>query len=1419
MDPVNPSRLYVGGIPTLYTSANKGDLWTALGTPPGTGSIKGIAVAPSNTAIIYIIKDDAVSKSINTGASFSNITGTLPVANASLSSITISNTDPNKVWVTFSGYSDGEKVFKTTNGGTTWTNVSTGLPNLPVNKVLYTNGSAVDAIYIGADIGVYYLDNSLSSFAPFFTNLPHSGVRDLEIFYPTGKLRAGTYGRGIWESDLYTAAVTNFTITASAGANGTITPNGAVSVASGANQTFAIAANACYTIADVLVDGVSQGAISTYTFTNVTAAHTISATFSQLTYSITASAGANGTVSPNGVTSVNCGANQTYTIAANACYAIADVLVDGVSQGAVSTYTFTNVTAVHTISATFSQLTYSITATAGANGTINPNGVTVVNCGTNQTYTISANTCYAIANVIVDGVSQGAISTFTFTNVTATHTISATFSQITYNITSSAGANGTITPNGVTSVNCGTNQTYTISANACYAIADVLVDGVSQGAIGTYTFSNVTAVHTISATFSQLTYTITSSAGANGTISPNGATVVNCGANQSYTITANGGFSVQDVLVDGVSQGAITTYTFTNVTAAHTISATFVSGAFTITASAGANGTISPSGAVSVNSGANQTFNISANACYAIADVLVDGVSQGAISTYTFTNVTAAHTISASFSVLTYTITSSAGANGSISPNGATVVNCGANQSYTITANGGFAVQDVLVDGVSQGAITTYTFTNVTAAHTISATFAAVVVNYTITASAGANGSISPSGAVSVVSGANQTFTITANGGFNISDVLVDGVSVGAVGTYTFTNVTANHTISSSFVAVVVNYTITASTGANGSISPSGAVSVVSGANQSFTITANGGFNISDVLVDGVSVGAVGTYTFTNVTANHTISASFVAVVVTSYTITASAGANGSISPNGAVVVNSGANQSFTITSNACYHVADVLVDGVSVGAVTTYTFTNVIANHTISATFAINTALATPVVAGPVSVCPYIGTNTPVVYTASSAGATGYTWVVAPNIVIVSGQGTGTLTVTFSAFTTAQPNKQIRVTALSPCGNSSQAIYYLVALAPGTPQPIVASSSNVCAIIGTGSTITYTIPSVPGATAYSWTNPTGTAILHPNGQNNPNDTTVTLSFTNAFTGGSITVAASNSNCGVSVARSLAIVRTTPSTPGLISGSTNACAYIAPTGTPATYSVVAAPGVTYTWTVPAGSIGLTGQGTSSISFTYPGGFTTGTISVVASNTCGTSGTRSLSINKLNVGPPGTIDVIQTASCPARTFTYSIVMPAQATSITWTIPASGTLISGQGTTSITVSYPATAVSGNVTAQAYNNCSFSAIRTTSVKLPTCVGEKQTDYAKTGTVTNQSMLVNISPNPTQSFFKVQVSSASKEFIHVRIMDLQGRELKMTSFSPYEAVSIGAELKAGTYIIEVRQGNTVKTSKVVKF
>ena len=106
-------------------------------------------------------------------------------------------------------------------------------------------------------------------------------------------------------------------------------------------------------------------------------------------------------------------------------------------------------------------------------------------------------------------------------------------------------------------------------------MASVIVDSYSVGTGTSHIFSNVTADHTISATFAIDTYTITASAAVNGSITPTGAATVNTGASQAYSITPNTGYYVRNVIVDGVSVGAVTTYTFSGVTANHTISAYF----------------------------------------------------------------------------------------------------------------------------------------------------------------------------------------------------------------------------------------------------------------------------------------------------------------------------------------------------------------------------------------------------------------------------------------------------------------------------------------------------------------------------------------------------------------------------------------------------------------------------------------------------------------------------------------------------------------------------------------------------------------------------------------------------------------------------------------------------------------------------
>jgi hypothetical protein len=147
---------------------------------------------------------------------------------------------------------------------------------------------------------------------------------------------------------------------------------------------------------------------------------------------------------------------------------------------------------------------HTITATAGGGGSITPSGSVQVAHGTNATFTINPADCYHVADVFVDGVSKGAITTYTFTDVRADHTIQATFAQDLFTITATALTGGMITPSGPVPVVCGNSQVFTIAANEGYLLEDVIVDGSSQGPLLTYTFFNVHSNHSITAKFRAL---------------------------------------------------------------------------------------------------------------------------------------------------------------------------------------------------------------------------------------------------------------------------------------------------------------------------------------------------------------------------------------------------------------------------------------------------------------------------------------------------------------------------------------------------------------------------------------------------------------------------------------------------------------------------------------------------------------------------------------------------------------------------------------------------------------------------------------------------------------------------------------------------------------------------------------------------
>ncbi|MGD9240220.1 MAG: hypothetical protein PVG69_09360, partial [Desulfobacterales bacterium] len=145
---------------------------------------------------------------------------------------------------------------------------------------------------------------------------------------------------------------------------------------------------------------------------------------------------------------------------------------------------------------------------------------------------------------------------------------------------------------------------------------------------------------------------------------------------------------------------------------------------------------------------------------------------------------------------------------------------------------------------------------------------------WTITATAGANGSISPSGDTSVVHEGSITFSIIPNSGYQILDVVDNTKSKGAVASYTIDPVKEDHTLEASFVATGY-YVITTNPGSNGRILPAGPVAVAPGANQEFTIVPDDGYVVDEVTVGTKKKGAITFYTFTDVSQDDSIAATF----------------------------------------------------------------------------------------------------------------------------------------------------------------------------------------------------------------------------------------------------------------------------------------------------------------------------------------------------------------------------------------------------------------------------------------------------------------------------------------------------------------------------------------------------------------
>lgn len=302
-------------------------------------------------------------------------------------------------------------------------------------------------------------------------------------------------------------------------------------------------------------------------------------------------------------------------------------------------------------------------------------------------------------------------------------------------------------------------------------------------------------------------------------------------------------------------------------------------------------------------------------------------------------------------------------------------------------------------------------------------------------------------------------------------------------------------------------------------------------------------------------------------------------------------------------------------------------------------------------------------------------------VYSVTNLPGTNFTWQVPAGWTIVSGQGTNTL----SVLAGTQPG-YLTVTPYNGCGSGpARSLHCSINTVPTQPAAIV-GNTNPCS----GAIEIYYVSYHEGVT-HTWSLPAGWILLSGQGSD-------TITVQTSSNGGNLTATPVNV-CGSGLAGSLAVtIKPLPLQPSAISGLTTPCQ-----GSVQTYFVTAIAGVTYTWSVPTGSSIVSGQGTSTISVLC--GATSGNISVVPANNCGNGPAQSMSliINQLPASP-GTISGLANP-CINSSQTYSVV-PLPGYTYSWTVPAGWSIMSGQGTSTISVT--TTTTGGEITATASNLC---------------------------------------------------------------------------------------------------------------
>ncbi|MEQ8360018.1 MAG: T9SS type A sorting domain-containing protein [Cytophagales bacterium] len=216
MDPFQNNIIFAG-FNNIFKTSNADDpnpgsiLWVKRNNSsyPSSGKTTQLAMAPWNLDMLMAAKGSSLYLSSDGGVNWSLISGSLP--NLFITNIQFSpyfNPGTFTAYVTLSGYSNGNKVYRTIDGGQSWQNISTGLPNVPAQCIVIDPTTfTTEELYVGTDVGVFYKNDNMSQFEAYSNGLPNVWVQEMEVQVAEGYIYACTYGRGLWKVPLYSTLV------------------------------------------------------------------------------------------------------------------------------------------------------------------------------------------------------------------------------------------------------------------------------------------------------------------------------------------------------------------------------------------------------------------------------------------------------------------------------------------------------------------------------------------------------------------------------------------------------------------------------------------------------------------------------------------------------------------------------------------------------------------------------------------------------------------------------------------------------------------------------------------------------------------------------------------------------------------------------------------------------------------------------------------------------------------------------------------------------------------------------------------------------------------------------------------------------------------------------------------------------------